>query len=162
MLIWTNIPTLIHLAIIHLIFLDDPRRIQHGVVFWKRMVYLVQWFLNFLHIEYYFLFLGLSHRPPYKYVPVSWGCRIHRLYLCRGVRLLNVCPVAQSAGAVEYTDCNSEEEQDSSNKCSVAQSAGAVEYTGCICADDKDSPRCVLWPSRLGLYNTPTASLQRG
>ena len=24
--------------------------------------------------------------------PVSWSCRIHRLYLCRGIRLPNKCP----------------------------------------------------------------------
>ena len=33
------------------------------------------------------------------------GNGIHRLNLCRGVRLpTNECPVAQSAGAAEYTD----------------------------------------------------------
>ena len=24
--------------------------------------------------------------------PVDWGCRLHRLHLCRGVRPLNECP----------------------------------------------------------------------
>ena len=35
--------------------------------------------------------------------PVGWGCRIHRLHLCRGVRLPNACPVydaKQSDGEV--------------------------------------------------------------
>ena len=27
-----------------------------------------------------------------KHCPVSWGCRIHRLLLCRGVRPPNECP----------------------------------------------------------------------
>ena len=35
--------------------------------------------------------------------PVGWGCRIHRLHLCRGVDLPNKCPVydtKQSDGEV--------------------------------------------------------------
>ena len=35
--------------------------------------------------------------------PVGWGCRIHRLHFCRGVRPLNECPgfyTKQSDGEV--------------------------------------------------------------
>ena len=37
------------------------------------------------------------------FCPVSWGCRIHRLLLCRGVRPPNECPgydTKQSDGEV--------------------------------------------------------------
>ena len=37
--------------------------------------------------------------------PVGRGCRIQRMLLCRGVKLAQRVSVAQSAGAVEYTDC---------------------------------------------------------
>ena len=41
---------------------------------------------------------------------LSGVCRIHRLHLCRGIiPFPNKCPVAESAGAVEYTDCFSTE-----------------------------------------------------
>ena len=45
---------------------------------------------------------------------VGWGCRIHRMFLCSGVRphQNNRCPMAQLAGAVEYTECFSAGEQD--------------------------------------------------
>ena len=44
--------------------------------------------------------------------------------------------VAQSAGnTVEYTDCISADELDIPNKYPVAQSAGAVEYTDYISAE---------------------------
>ena len=39
----------------------------------------------------------------YNLCPVGWGCRIHRLLLCRGVRLPNECPrydTKQSDGEV--------------------------------------------------------------
>ena len=41
--------------------------------------------------------------PLYTYCPIGWGCRIHRLHLCRGVRLLNEClgyDTKQSDGVV--------------------------------------------------------------
>ena len=43
---------------------------------------------------------------------------------------------AQSAWAVEYTDCTSADKQDSPSECPVAQSAGAVEYTECTSAGE--------------------------
>ena len=39
----------------------------------------------------------------YIYCPVGWGCRIHRLHLCRGLRPPNDCPkfdTKQSDGEV--------------------------------------------------------------
>ena len=39
------------------------------------------------------------------FYPVDWGCRIHRLHLCREVTTLQrMSWIAQSTGAVEYTD----------------------------------------------------------
>ena len=38
------------------------------------------------------------------YCPVGWGCRIHRLHLCRGLRPPNECPryaTKQSDGEVQ-------------------------------------------------------------
>ena len=40
----------------------------------------------------------------YFFGPVDWGCRIHRLYLCRGVTLPSQVSYGQ-AGTVGYTDC---------------------------------------------------------
>ena len=65
-------------------------------------------------------FVGLFVlKPLLVYCPVGWGgdFRIHRLLLCRGLRLPQWMLV-QSAGAVEYTDCFSAEWVDSANECS--------------------------------------------
>ena len=38
-----------------------------------------------------------------KYSPVGWGCRIHQLHICSGVRPPNECPgydIKQSDGAL--------------------------------------------------------------
>ena len=43
----------------------------------------------------------------------------------------------------------------------MAQSASTAEYTDCISAEESDLPTSVLWPSRLVLQNTLTASQQR-
>ena len=49
------------------------------------------------------------------------------------------------------------------NEYPVAQSAGAVEYTDCITTEEKKPHQQVSYgPSRQRLKNTPTASLQRG
>ena len=58
------------------------------------------------------------------------------------------CPVALSVGTVEYTDCISIDWSDFPNECPVAQSVGAVEYTVCISAEGKTPLTNVLWPSR--------------
>ena len=44
-----------------------------------------------------------THTHTHIYCPVSWGCRIHWLHLCRAVRPLNECPrydTKQSDGEV--------------------------------------------------------------
>ena len=55
----------------------------------------------FVVLEKYFTFICMFIHP------INWGCRIHRLHLCRGVRLPQ--RVAQSARAAEYTDYICEE-----------------------------------------------------
>ena len=69
----------------------------------------------------------------------GWGCRIHRLYHGRGVRLPQRVSYSLALSLVglslEYTDSITAEESDSSNECPIAQSAVAVEYTDCILAE---------------------------
>ena len=47
--------------------------------------------------------------------PIIWSCKIHRLLLCRGVRLHQ--RIAQSAEAVKYTNCIAVDGKDSPNEC---------------------------------------------
>ena len=62
--------------------------------------FLVLWQGLSTFLSFRFLWFSLSGPGP-----VGWSDRIHRLHPCRGLRDPNVCPVAQSAGAAEYTDC---------------------------------------------------------
>ena len=49
-------------------------------------------------------FVTFFSQPLLQFCPFGWGCRIHRLHLCRGVRLYpNECPgydTKQSDGGV--------------------------------------------------------------
>ena len=54
----------------------------------------------------------MTEIPPTFYGPIVWGCRIHRLYLCRGKNSPNKCPrydTKQSDGELsvmlEFKEC---------------------------------------------------------
>ena len=78
-------------------FPNISRRVQMQLKSINQLIYKKSWtdIINSLHLS----------SIPIKCDPVSWGCRIHRLLFCRGVRVSNECPVTQSAGAAEYADC---------------------------------------------------------
>ena len=75
-------------------------------------MYVFYWLVVFYSISN--LVCYLMANPVYTYIlnirvgcnficPVGWGCRIHRLLLCRGVRTPNECPgydIKQSDGEV--------------------------------------------------------------
>ena len=43
-------------------------------------------------LEMVVLMIEQCERPTHHISPVGWGCKIHRLLPCRGVRLPNECP----------------------------------------------------------------------
>ena len=80
---------------------------------------------------------GVSLPQWVSWSQLSWGCKIHQLHLCRGSKT-------------------------PPTECSVALSAGAAEYTDCISTEGvRLLLTSILWPNRLELQNTSTASLQR-
>ena len=80
-------------------------------------------------------------------------------YLASGIYLRRVtkckCTLAQSAGAEGCSPLL----QRGKNPQRMAHSGWAVEYADCTSTEGLDLPN--EWPSWVGLYNTPTAPLQR-
>ena len=88
------------------------------------------WLQSWLYIFYYpFLFNLTCYLTIIQMA--GEGYRMHRLHLCRGVKLLQ--RDTQSAWTVEYTSCISAEGSRLLQR--EAQPAWAVEYTGCISAE---------------------------
>ena len=92
--------------------------------------FLCMWtFYVSVYFTYPYIFLSVS----WLYCTIGWGYSIHRLYLCRGVRLL---------WRVSWFLTLSNQMVGLQSR--IAQSAGAVEYTDCISAEGKNTPPSVL------------------
>ena len=66
-----------------------------------------QW--NFEHKRYFYIFDKISNSSltQINHCPVGWGCRIHRLHLCRGVRppLTSVLDMTLNNLMVRFQQC---------------------------------------------------------
>ena len=81
-----------------LVFIIGPKK----TFILSAIFYCVRIFFFFLNNTNFNLIGNISQNIDFT-CPVSWGCRIHRLHLCRGVRPPNECPrydTKQSDGKV--------------------------------------------------------------
>ena len=93
-----------------------PNRLYTYLFNTENLVWLVLWHINWCRLLkaniYIYIYMICKHillitsELIFSFFPVCWGCKLHRLYLCRGVRLRpNQCPAydtKKSDGGVQW------------------------------------------------------------
>ena len=94
--------------------------------------------------------------------PIGWGCRIHWLLLCRGIRIPQQVPCGPYRLGLQNTlTASLQRDKNSPASAMWPYRLGLKNTLTTSLQRDKNSPASAMWPYRLGLQNTLTASLQR-